>query len=352
MTTDNDDITAGTTFSRRHLMGAAGATTLGLAALGGTLGLPGVASAEGGSGEGTGETSSPSSNAPEGATFRAEAFPAVTAGTEYLFLTGHDFQPKDNTKVYTKQSVGVFATGNAILYHVLSELPKGARITEVVVELVKDNAADDATIFLYRFFANDAFTLVGPTVTTTALPAQAAAQYLTMTPPNDASAVVDGSLEYQHVLYINITSVKVNAVRVGYIPVGTATFVPITPYRAYDSRLAGVPSPGILARLTSRQVNVLNAIGATGAVTTANVIPASARAITYNLTATGTTGDNYLAIAPGTAASTTVSSINFAANQSIANAATVSLDSGTVKVFCGDNVGSSHFIVDVTGYYI
>ena len=51
----------------------------------------------------------------------------------------------------------------------------------------------------------------------------------------------------------------------------------------------------VLARLTSRQVNVLNAIGATGAVTTANVIPASARAITYNLTATGTTGRPALA---------------------------------------------------------
>ena len=352
MTTDNDDITAGTKFSRRHLMGAAGATTLGLAALGGTIGVPAAVSAEGGSGEGSGESNSPSSNTPEGATFRAEAFPAVTAGTQYRFILGTEFDPKDDTQEYTKGNVGVASAVNAILYKVLSDLPKGARITEVVFELVKDNAADSATVFMYRMFANDTFTSVVPSQNTTALPAQAAAQYLTLTPPNDASAIVDGATEYQHVLYINITSVKVNAVRVGYIPVGTATFVPITPYRAYDSRLADVPAPGILARLTSRQVNVLNAIGPTGAVVTPNVIPASARAITYNLTATGTTGDNYLAIAPGTAASTTVSSINFAANQSIANAATVSLDSGTVKVFCGDNVGSSHFIVDVTGYYI
>lgn len=147
------------------------------------------------------------------------------------------------------------------------------------------------------------------------------------------------------------TTQFVRGLIVQYLPPAT-TYVPVTPYRAYDSRLAGVPSPGILPRLTNRVVNVVNAIGPSGAVVTAGLIPTTARAITYNLTATGTTGDNFLSIAPGLAASTGVSSINFGANQSIANAATVSLDNGTVKVFCGDNVGSSHFILDVTGYYI
>lgn len=156
-------------------------------------------------------------------------------------------------------------------------------------------------------------------------------------------------LDYLLIIGVSPTQFAMGAL-VQYLPAGS-TFVPVTPYRAYDSRKAGVPSPGVITRLTSRVVNVVNAIDGNGAIAIPNVIPSTARAITYNLTATGTTADNYLSIAPGNAASTGVSSINFSANQSIANAATVSVDNGTVKVFCGDNTGACHFIIDVTGYY-
>ena len=83
-----------------------------------------------------------------------------------------------------------------------------------------------------------------------------------------------------------------------------------------------------------------------------HVIPANARAVSYNLTATGITGPNYLSVTPGSAAAFTVSSINFTATD-IANGGIVRLSTGgNVKVFCGDNTGSTDFIIDITGYYI
>ena len=61
---------------------------------------------------------------------------------------------------------------------------------------------------------------------------------------------------------------------------------------------------------------------------------------------------NYLSVTPGSAAAFTVSSINFTATD-IANGGIVRLSTGgNVKVFCGDNTGSTDFIIDITGYYI
>jgi hypothetical protein len=100
-----------------------------------------------------------------------------------------------------------------------------------------------------------------------------------------------------------------------------------------------------MAPNTARQMSVLSAVAGTGS------IPATARAITYNLTATGTSGGNYLSVTPGNATGFTVSTLNFGNGVDIANGGTVRLDAGTMKVFCGDQTGSTHVIIDVTGYY-
>jgi hypothetical protein len=130
-------------------------------------------------------------------------------------------------------------------------------------------------------------------------------------------------------------------------------FHAIAPVRVYDSR-AAAPTPGVLAPNASRVVSVKDARNNSGAVVTADVVPAGATAVTYNVTATATTGPNYLAVAPGDAATRPeASSLNWGGGYDIANAAVVKLDgSRQVKVFMGDQGGSSHFIIDITGYYI
>jgi len=139
---------------------------------------------------------------------------------------------------------------------------------------------------------------------------------------------------------------------------GAATagsFHAISPIRVYDSRQAGYSgNNGILERTASREVTISDARNDTGAVVTADAIPNGATAIAFNITVAGTTGTNYLSIAPGgTATTPTTSIINFSANQNLANASVVGISSDRkVKVWCGDDVGSAHFIIDISGYYL
>ncbi len=135
-------------------------------------------------------------------------------------------------------------------------------------------------------------------------------------------------------------------------PTAAGSYHAINPVRVYDSR-AAAPTPGVLAREGSRVVSIKDGRNVAGAVNAADVVPAGATAVSFNLTVTGATGPNYLSVAPGDAASTGVSTINFPAGADLANGGIVKLDaSRQVKVFCGDQPGSTHFILDITGYYL
>jgi len=135
---------------------------------------------------------------------------------------------------------------------------------------------------------------------------------------------------------------------------GTAgSFHPIDPVRAFDSRRPA-PSPGLIASGASRVISVADGRDlASGAVTVANAVPSGATAITYNLTITGTGGAGFLAVSPGDAVALGASTINWAGSSvTIANAGVSKLDgSRQIKVFAG-GAGSTHFIVDVTGFYL
>ena len=76
--------------------------------------------------------------------------------------------------------------------------------------------------------------------------------------------------------------------------------------------------------------------------------------IACNLTVTGTTGPNFLALTPGDAGSFTASAINWSgADQSIANGLIAKLDANRfVRVWCGDQTGSTHVLLDVNGYWL
>ena len=131
-------------------------------------------------------------------------------------------------------------------------------------------------------------------------------------------------------------------------------FYAITPTRVYDSR-APVPSPGLLAGGANRTISVADGRDAAGAIVFPNLVPAGATAVAANITVTATTGSfGYLSVNPGGDTSATSSTINwFGAGQNIANGVTLTLDgSRQLTVVCGAGGGSTHFIVDISGYYL
>ena len=144
-------------------------------------------------------------------------------------------------------------------------------------------------------------------------------------------------------------------------PVATE-FVAVAPIRVYDSRwqmgaaTAGLPLGPLVANQPSgRMVSVRDArSGLTGEVMRANAVPASATAVAYNLTATGQTAPGYLSVSPGDADRAPNSSVlNWTEPmQTRANGHISVVDeSQRVRIDTG-GAGSTHFVLDVVGYYL
>lgn len=131
------------------------------------------------------------------------------------------------------------------------------------------------------------------------------------------------------------------------------SFVPLTPFRAYDSRRA-VPQQGKITANQTRTISVKDARSvADGTVTTADVVPAGATGVAFNITVVNTEANGYLYVADGGATAIAASTINWpAANVVVANSAIVKLDANRqIKVFCGET-GATNFIIDIAGYYL
>ncbi|MGD9998194.1 MAG: hypothetical protein AB7L17_19245 [Ilumatobacteraceae bacterium] len=133
---------------------------------------------------------------------------------------------------------------------------------------------------------------------------------------------------------------------------GGYVFVPISPYRTYDSR-DYEPEVGYMLGGDTVYFEVLTSSNGTP------MIPANAVAVSYNLTVTNTYGSGFLGLFPANVTSWPgTSSINWtAAGQTIANGGVVSLGTrsapGQLSVYCGPaaNLGTD-FLIDITGYYI
>lgn len=130
-------------------------------------------------------------------------------------------------------------------------------------------------------------------------------------------------------------------------------FHAITPTRVYDSRQA-LPSPGVLSSGQTRAISVKDARAVNGgAVTTAGVIPAGATAVAANITIVTTADCGYLSVNPGGITAITASTINWsAAGQVIANGISLTLNSNRELTVVCDGGDSTHFIVDINGYYL
>ncbi len=135
-------------------------------------------------------------------------------------------------------------------------------------------------------------------------------------------------------------------------PATAGSFHAISPSRVYDSR-SPAPSPGQLAGGANRLVSVADKRNlGTGAVDTANVVPAGATAIAVNVTVANTAGGGFLAVNAGSDTVVAGSAINWTASgQAIANGIIVPVNaSREVTVIAGG--GSTDFILDVSGYFL
>ena len=132
-------------------------------------------------------------------------------------------------------------------------------------------------------------------------------------------------------------------------PVG-AVFVPINPYRAWDSRKN-------VGQLRGGQTEIVEMYTDTQNVAQ---IPSNAVAVSYNLTVTNTRGWGFLSLYPADILRPDVSSINWTTNyQTIANGGIVALGDwggfyGAVEVYLGpdDSSVTTEYIIDITGYFI
>jgi len=116
----------------------------------------------------------------------------------------------------------------------------------------------------------------------------------------------------------------------------------LTPCRLIDTRLpAGQFGAPALAAGANRVFTVVGQCG----------IPAGAKAISSNVTITQPTAPGHVILFPGGIAPG-VSNLNFRAGQTRANNAIVPLSAtGSVSVTDGQSSGTTHFILDVNGYF-
>ncbi|MDP9219361.1 MAG: hypothetical protein M3P23_02350 [Actinomycetota bacterium] len=121
-------------------------------------------------------------------------------------------------------------------------------------------------------------------------------------------------------------------------------FVPLTPFRVLDTRHAiGAPTHKVASNAT------LSFTAAGGA---AAPVPPSVSAVVLNVTVTGTLSSGFITAFPSTTVRPTVSNLNFAKGQTVANLVTVPVGpDGKVSLYNG-SAGSVDLLADVAGYYV
>lgn len=277
---------------------------------------------------------------------------ALTPGLSYLAIDPNSFHPLQSASGRSvNQTTGIsVVTGTGGLVAPLA-LPVGATLREVTVAYTASTAGP--VLGVWKKPLTGPYVILNDPPAGRLLPVGASAQLSTVM----LDDTVDGTSTYMVLVnLVSSTNGFLHGLQVGYLPPpqGSTGFVPITPVRAYDSRQAGYAVKGPLAPNTDRVVSIKDAHDVVGGVIAADVVPAGAKAIACNLTATRTTGPNFLALTPGDATSYSASAINWIGpGVSIANGLIVATDvDRQVRVWNGNGAGSTDFIVDVTGYFL
>lgn len=129
----------------------------------------------------------------------------------------------------------------------------------------------------------------------------------------------------------------------GWSPtVGPLAFRTLAPCRIVDTRNADGPNGG--PALSAGAARAFTIAGQCG-------VPADASAVTLNVTVANPSSAGSLTVYPGTGAVPGTSTVSFAAGRTRANNASIGLTGGVLTVFDGQATGSTHLIVDVSGYY-
>lgn len=164
-------------------------------------------------------------------------------------------------------------------------------------------------------------TVIGSTTITATAPAHAEGSVsVVVTNPDARSATVPDGFRY-----------------------GSTGFFTLAPCRVIDTRESSGPLGG--PALASGADRTFPASGACG-------IPATARALSANVTVTQASDPGHLSIFPGSTPPAGVSTINYGAGQTRANNALLPLDgAGALGVRNGQASGTAHLLIDVTGYF-
>jgi Cysteine-rich secretory protein family len=121
-------------------------------------------------------------------------------------------------------------------------------------------------------------------------------------------------------------------------PTAPATgLAPLTPARIVDTRVANGAQ-----RLAGGAITHIQVTGQGG-------VPANSKAVLANVTLTAPTGSGFLTMWNCSAIRPEVSTLNFSANETVANAATIPLDAN--GGICAFSSVSADLVVDVSGYY-
>lgn len=122
------------------------------------------------------------------------------------------------------------------------------------------------------------------------------------------------------------------------LPAGGETHL-ITPVRILDTREAAGLTGGVKLGTTALTVPAAGLFA----------IPQTATGLLINVTVAGPTTSGYLTVFPSDVPQPTVSNLNFAVGQTLANFAAISLgNSGALKVV--NSAGSAHVMIDVLGW--
>ena len=126
-------------------------------------------------------------------------------------------------------------------------------------------------------------------------------------------------------------------------PASATSFHTVTPCRAFDTRdPAGDFGGPALAAQAERTFTLANRCG----------IPASALALSLNVTITGATAAGNVVLFPGAGFPPSTSTLNYAVGATRANNAIVGLGaSAAIRVRANQASGSVHVILDVNGYF-
>jgi sulfatase-modifying factor enzyme 1 len=127
------------------------------------------------------------------------------------------------------------------------------------------------------------------------------------------------------------------------LPTSALPFIGITPCRLVDTRGNGFSGPFGPPSLPAGVPRDFPLVGQCG-------LPAEAKAVSLNVTAANTLGPGFFTLYPQGGSTPLVSTLNYLANETIANAALVPLGPGGLTVVAG--VSGADLILDVNGYFV